>query len=394
MITEPRRLVPPRQRTPPQAERVQDEPRSVPGPAVRYRHVRELDSLRAFAVLAVFGAHVGWAPLAGGWIGVGVFFTLSGYLITSILLREWQATGGIRLRRFYLRRLLRLYPALLLLLAICACFAPLFGDGGTARGYLFTAASTGFYVQDFVLGLTGDAHGFFRHTWSLAVEEQFYLIWPPVLLAVLRRGRNPLTWALFGTASSWMLLALTSRANGATAPPAYALPHTRAGELLLGCALAAWLSRNATSAAPHRALPRPVRLALVPVSLLTLAGLVLVSGEAGLSPWMPLQIMLTASATAVLIFGLTCAPPGDDRVTRCLTMLLTWRPLVWLGTVSYGFYLFHLPALQLLEHYGPASWAVRTALALALAIAAAALSHRLIERPFLRLKDRLDPQHV
>jgi peptidoglycan/LPS O-acetylase OafA/YrhL len=343
-----------------------------------------LDSIRALAVLAVYGAHVGWGPLKGGWIGVGVFFTLSGYLITTILLREWHTTGGVRLRRFYLRRLLRLYPALLLLLAICGCFAPLFGDGGTAKGYNFTAAATGFYVQDFVLGLTGDAHGFFRHTWSLAVEEQFYLIWPPVLIALLKRGRNPLTWAIFGTAISWTLLALTTRTDGVRAPATYALPHTRAGELLLGCALAIWLN----SGRPHLTTARWFGSALVPASLLTLAALGLTSGEAGLSRWMPQQIMLSAGATAVLIFALVTrdTPAGDGNP---LLRLLGWRPLVWLGTVSYGFYLFHLPALQLLEHYGRGSWALRTMLALALAIIAAAASHRLVERPFLRLKDRL-----
>jgi peptidoglycan/LPS O-acetylase OafA/YrhL len=204
----------------------------------------ELDGIRALAVFAVFASHVGWGRMVGGWIGVGIFFVLSGYLITSILMVEWQRTGAIALRSFYLKRLLRLYPALLVMLVGCALFAPVFGNGGTAKGYLFSAAATGLYFQDFIAGITGSAHGAFLHTWSLAVEEQFYMFWPPALILILRKRASVLVWALAGTAVSWILLLFTTRGRAGTVPATYALPHTRAGELLLGCALAAWLARD------------------------------------------------------------------------------------------------------------------------------------------------------
>jgi peptidoglycan/LPS O-acetylase OafA/YrhL len=332
--------------------------------------------LRALAVLGVFASHVGYSRLVGGWIGVGVFFVLSGYLITSILSAEWARTGAVSLRRFYLRRLLRLYPALLLMLALCAFFTPIFGDGGTAAGYLRTAAATGLYYQDFIVGITGSAHGGFVHTWSLAVEEQFYLIWPPVLIFLLRRGRSVFGWALAGTALSWALLALTTQARPGLAPATYALPHTRGGELLLGCAVAVWLNRN-PAVLRHPLLTRWA----APAAALGLLALSLIAGQAGLSAWMPLQIAAAALLSAVLIIGLV----SDD--TGLISRLLSCRPLVWLGGISYGVYLFHLPVMEALAHL-PIPWSAQILLAFAITLAIAGLSYRYLEKPLLRLKPR------
>jgi peptidoglycan/LPS O-acetylase OafA/YrhL len=333
----------------------------------------ELDGLRALAVLAVFASHVGWGPLLGGWIGVGVFFVLSGYLITSILLKEWQRTQSIKLRRFYLRRLLRLYPALLVMLAFCTLFIPVFSYGG----YVFTALATGLYFQDFVTGLEGSSHGFL-HTWSLAVEEQFYLLWPLVLILALRRRWSVLNVALTGVLISWSLLIFTTQARGHEAPASYAMPYTRAGELLLGCAFAAWLATS-----PRVLNWAFVRLALAPGCLLGLGVLLLISGPAGMSSWMPLQIIGTAVLSAGLITGLR-ADTGQPTAR-----LLQLRPLVGLGVVSYGFYLFHLPLLILSVKYLPGPWAGQVAFALVITLAAALGSYRWLERPLLSLKSRI-----
>jgi len=352
---------------------------SSPEDARGFGYRPELDSLRALAVLAVFASHVGWGPLVGGWIGVGIFFVLSGFLITSILLTEFRRTGTIALRRFYLRRLLRLYPALLAMLGFCALFAPVFGDGGTAAGYLFTAASTGLYLQDFVAGITGQAHGGFLHTWSLAVEEQFYLLWPPVLILALRRRWSIAACALGGGLVSWLLLALTTRPRGDVVPMTYAMPYSRAGELLLGCALGAWLSGG-----PSAVLRRVgVRRALAPVCLLGLGVVLLTAGRAGMSSWMPLQIIVTALLAAGLITGLSADP--QQPLARALRM----GPLVGLGVISYGFYLYHLPLLDLSVRYLPVPWAGQVMLALFATLGAAAASYRWLEKPLLRLKNRI-----
>ncbi len=369
-----------------------DEPDLVVGPALvrppvdeqvkkGFGYRPELDGLRALAVVAVFFSHVGWGRLTGGWIGVGIFFVLSGYLITSILMSEWNRTGGIALKRFYLRRLLRLYPALLVVLVFCAFFAPVFGDGGTIGGYLLSALATGLYVQDFVVGLTGSAHGGFLHTWSLAVEEQFYLVWPPVLILVLRRRWSVLNAALTGVLISWSLLIFTTRARGKDVPltpMTYVMPYSRAGELLLGCALAAWL---ATSPAILRT--AFARTVLAPACFLGLGLMVLVAGPAWISSWMPLQIIATALLAAGLIVGLV-ADSGQP-----VSQLLGFGPLVSLGVVSYGFYLFHLPLLDLSVKYLPGPWAGQVVVALGLTVAAAFASYRFIEKPLLRLKNRI-----
>ncbi|GAB3242659.1 acyltransferase family protein [Kineosporia babensis] len=344
----------------------------------RFGYRPELDGLRALAVLAVFVSHVGWGPLAGGWIGVGIFFVLSGYLITSILMSEWDRSEGIALRRFYLRRLLRLYPALLVMLAFCALFAPVFGDGGTAGGYVFSALATGLYFQDFVAGITGSAHGGFLHTWSLAVEEQFYLLWPPVLIFARRRRWSVLNVALAGVLISWALLIFTTEARPGTVPMSYAMPYSRAGELLLGCALAVALRSD-----PGFLKTLFARVALAPACLLGLGLLLLTGGYAGLSSWMPMQIIATALLAAGLITGLT-ADAG-----QLTGRLLRLSPLVGLGVVSYGFYLFHLPLLDLSVKYLPGPWAGQVLFALVMTMAAAVCSYRWLEKPLLRLKDRI-----
>jgi peptidoglycan/LPS O-acetylase OafA/YrhL len=148
----------------------------------------ELDGIRCFAVLAVFMAHSGYHGFSFGALGVTVFFVLSGYLITTLLTNEWRRDGRFSFGRFYARRVLRLYPALIVLLVVGALFYRDLGDGGTFAGYLRAAAAAGLYFQDFVWGLTGSAHGGFGNTWSLAVEEQFYIVWPLVLVGLLGLG--------------------------------------------------------------------------------------------------------------------------------------------------------------------------------------------------------------
>ncbi len=342
---------------------------------------RELDGVRALAVVLVICSHFPLPALSGGWIGVDIFFVLSGYLITSILVREFDRTSSIRLGQFYLRRVLRLYPALVAMLIVGAFFYGSLGDGGTLLGYLRTAAYSGLYIENFIVGYTGNAHGNIGHTWSLALEEQFYLLWAPVLLLCLRRGRSVLPSLIGGILLSTALLEWATGPNDGI-PLTYFRPETRANELLLGCLLAVLLPGIQRRLEPMRW----VRAAITPLALLALAGVeAFVAHNTRITRY-PLEEIWAGLAAALLIVGLTV---GSERsvTTR---MFRTW-PMVSIGRISYGMYLWLLPVVVVLPiywhpwHGNPYVASVGT---MAVIIAIATVSYFVVERPFLRLKER------
>lgn len=320
------------------------------------RYIPQLDGLRTIAVLLVIASHTAWIP--SGYVGVDIFFALSGYLITTILLREYDE-GRWSLKKFYLRRARRLYPALLTLLVLGLPFASLLAF--SMRHYLKSALIAGVYLSDFATAHSVPYLGALQHTWSLAVEEQFYLLWPLGLLGLLHiRGRA--RWLALGAVTLTMLV-------GLCVLPASALylPFTRGGDILVGCMLALAL-RN-------RQLPRPaVVSSLSAAALVATVALAPVAG----TPHAGLACAAAAVAATGLIGGLL----QGGFLARCLS----WKPLVWLGQRSYGIYLFHLPLLLIL--WGPASAPQRSGRILVEdvlgSVALATLSYWLIESPFLR----------
>jgi peptidoglycan/LPS O-acetylase OafA/YrhL len=332
-----------------------------------------LDGIRAFAILAVFVSHLG---LPGGWVGVEVFFVLSGYLITDRLLHEHGTTGRVGLSRFYLRRALRLYPALLALLLAGAFFYPVLGDGGTLIGYGRTAAFAGLYLQDFVWGFSG-GHGGLGHTWSLAVEEQFYLLWPPVLLLLLRWSRRWIAVIAVAAAGAGLVWTIVGLEPAVLTPPAYFLPWTQAPLLLAGCALAAC-----------RRLPRGVIAGAC--AALGCAGMVAVFAAAN-GP-MPMAAHLGVLLTGCALFSVALVAGVEGGRERGIARCLSWAPLAYLGRISYGYYLCYLPVIEVLNWLIPqTSSDVRAGLDLVATLVLAALSYHLLETPFLRLKARLEP---
>jgi peptidoglycan/LPS O-acetylase OafA/YrhL len=331
--------------------------------------------------------HTGASWAVGGFLGVDVFFVLSGFLITVLLLKEWQRRTQVSLRRFYARRALRLLPAVTLMCAVILVLGPV-GTGAAARNALWKAvAGTMFYFQNWqqafhlipILQLTD-------HTWSLAIEEQFYLVWPTLLIATLllarRAGRDPLNAAL--------IVALTLAAASAiekvvlwSGPGSQARIYygtdTRADPLLIGAALGICYVSGALDRL-RRFLP-----ALAPVALLVI--LVTFGFAHDNSPRL-YQGGLTAFAlaSAVLIGGMALAPATQ------LGRVLAVAPLVWLGRVSYGIYLWHWPVYRYLH---PArlglSWEPTQFVRIAVTLAAATLSFYVLERPLLRLRHRFDP---
>ncbi|HEX7132661.1 MAG TPA: acyltransferase family protein [Iamia sp.] len=349
-------------------------------------HVPAIDGLRAVAVIGVLLFHGGVSWMPGGYLGVDVFFVLSGYLITTLLLRERVATGGIDLRQFWVRRLRRLAPALLLLLAVVGIAAPflvdaaqrasLRSDGLAALGYV---ANWRFIVseQSYFAGVPSPL----RHLWSLSVEEQWYLVFPVVLALVLRstrRIRVVLAGLVLVTVASALWMAHLA-AGPVELSRAYYGTDSRAHSLLVGAILAI----AAAQWPLHRA-RRALAVLGVAGAVLVVAAFVLV-GEA--DRWMYRGGFLgLALATAAVIAAVALPRPVGP-----LSRVLGWAPLVAVGKVSYGLYLWHWPVDVVLTPDrtgldGDAAWQEPALFALrtAVAVAATVASYRWIEQPVRR----------
>lgn len=355
-----------------------------------------LDGIRALAVVAVLAFHTSAAWASGGSLGVDVFFVLSGFLITSLLLSEAGRTGSVRLRWFYARRALRLFPALLVMLAAAALYAVLAPHPVATNGLTAGIVGSALYVSDFQAA-TGHVPvlGLVEHTWSLSIEEHFYLVWPVVLLLVLRRrgsddrsgsrssrgaGRLALVAAAL-TVVSAALPVLLWRGQTSVRRLYYA-PDTRAQQLLIGCLLAVALAYG--SPALRGRLTR-VCTAAAPAALVAL--LLMVVFGSWRSPTYYLGGMTVVALLAAVLVTAVVTSPGAP-----LTRLLAWRPLVGLGRISYGLYLWHWPVYLVLNSpfLGLSYWptqAVRVAVALALALT----SYGVVEKPFLRLQRYVRP---
>jgi peptidoglycan/LPS O-acetylase OafA/YrhL len=342
---------------------------------MRYRP--DLDGIRAAAILAVMAYHTTIGAFGGGWLGVDVFFVLSGFLITTLLLREFDDTGRISWARFYGRRALRLYPALIAIVVAGLVFFRDFGDHGTLRGYGTTALLALTYTEDLVYGLTGDPHGNMLHTWSLSVEEHFYLIWPLALMVLLPWRRRASWWVGGAAVASWLAMAATVHVHSADGTPyrSYILPWSVAWTLLVGCGLAVIVRSGR--------LPRILAQTRVGVTAAVLAVLAtLAAARLPREPHMVWESALVVLGTAVLIAHL-------DTEGGLLRRLLGWAPLAYVGRRSYGLYLWHFPILVLLQRHLNAGGRLDGIAMVVLAFAAAEVSYRVVERPFLRLKSRI-----
>jgi peptidoglycan/LPS O-acetylase OafA/YrhL len=335
---------------------------------------RPLDGLRAVGVLAVMAYHFSYGHFPGGFLGVQLFFVLSGFLITTLLVEEHRATSAISLRNFYMRRVLRLAPALLLAILLCDAVMFAVPDAQITPSLSPVAANAAvlLYVANWVQAPNPGDIGALSHAWSLSVEEQFYLLWPVGLLILFSRTRRPWAWA-FGLA----LLAsvITFVALLATHAPAslYYSSSTHAVPLLLGCGAALW--PKARALAPHwAAIGGAVVLAVMFLTVnLTDA-------------WMYAGGFVIAAVACTLLVT-HCASSQSP-----LSSLLSFSPLVAIGRISYGLYLFHFPIFLVARHLVLPHDHLRLALLMAAGVLAtftiATASYFLLEKPVLRLKDR------
>jgi peptidoglycan/LPS O-acetylase OafA/YrhL len=337
----------------------------------------QLDGLRALAIVAVMGFHYFPGVFRGGHLGVELFFVLSGYLITGLLVAERSSTDAIDLRAFWARRALRLYPALVVAVIGALIFAGVLGNPGLGdSGVAISALAALLYVNDFAL-LGGNFNGYLDPTWSLGVEEQFYIAWP-LALGRLLRTRSPATLGrLAGALAAGCALVnavvyfaaahfLHHRGFGFRVD--YFTPLGHATALLAGCAVA--LSP-----------PRPGRI----LSCIAAAGGALIVAFFFVGPalhgsalWYGAQQLFVIAAAAVI------AHQASRR-----SRLLAAAPVVWLGRRSYAVYLWHQAILVAVSHELTHASTVGLALVgIPCSIAVAELSARYVERPFLRLKRR------
>lgn len=339
-----------------------------------------LDGLRAIAVLAVLIYHAQPAWLPGGFLGVEVFFVVSGYIITALLTAEWDSKGGIDLGGFWARRARRLLPA-----AFAVIFASLIvsllalpAEVAELRSIALAAAT---YCTNWYLILDQQSYfeswgrpSLLRHLWSLALEEQFYLIWPPLLALYVLKLRQRLGFCLLllaaAASAAWMAYLYDS---GADVSRLYYGTDTRATGFLIGGALGLVWRPTAIHGLSHRSRGRVEAAGGIGLVLLLMSLMLLDEGKSTLYQGGFATVSLCGAAVVMAV----TLPAG--RLSR----LASTRPMVWVGVRSYGLYLWHWPVFMLtrpgvdVDLDGPLLLAVQ----LVACVCLAELSYRFIEQP-------------
>lgn len=345
-----------------------------PSSSGRVGHIAALDGLRGIAVAAVVAYHLDSSVVSGGFLGVSLFFTLSGFLITNLLLAEWRQTGHIELRSFWQRRFRRLLPASLAGIALVVLMAPFVWDATQLRDLPGDVVASLAYVANWRFIISGDAYaaGFeapspLLHYWSLAIEEQFYLL-VGVLTIWLGRATSRRRWVMvFGGLAIASMIATLALYDPLATDRVYFGSLTRAFELLAGVLLALLIGL-ASPRWLRRVTPvvGPIMLVAAVAAFLTVEITDTFLYRGGF--W--LMALLSCALIIIAISGGTIAT------------FLAWRPLTALGLISYGVYVYHWPLFLWLteDRTGLDGWALAT-LRLTVTFALAIISFILLERP-------------
>ena len=338
-----------------------------------HSHIPALDGLRAVAVFLVIVSHFGFEMVPGAH-GVMIFFVLSGFLITWLLLKENERDGTISLTAFYKRRTLRIFPAFyaywLLMVAVLV---------GTGRAVLWPHAwSALFYTSNYYSAINGDPNNGFSHTWSLAIEEQFYLLWPFVFLMLRGNLKRMTTFLVALIGAVWIHRAILCFVFHVDQAYIYASFDTRLDELMVGCLVAVLLKRRALT----RVWGAISRSSLLPLAALGILAVSIYCGE--------LYIFRYRDVFGFAIEPLLVAILVVQMIAFSSTSLWRWTEWNWikfLGRISYSLYLYQQLTLHAVKNaLGHYPLGVQLCGAILVTLILATMSHYLIERPFLRLK--------
>jgi peptidoglycan/LPS O-acetylase OafA/YrhL len=346
-------------------------------------HVPELDGVRGIAVLMTVVAHSFFTIAPGGGLtGVALFFVLSGFLITSILVAEWDKTALISLRRFYARRILRLAPALaaVLILYLVLAFSGLspVALGDRLRSAFFVATYFGNWQS-----ASGGNLAELSHTWSLAVEDQFYFLWPVSLVFLLRSGLSRsriIAVTAVAMAALVLLRAVAWTSGGVPWERVFYGTDMVGSSLLIGCLAALAFSWGLLPKLPGS---RAIAVGAL-VTLLATCALVSQHDLVGRLYLATIGFPIIAIASATLIVTLA--------LDRSAAPFLGHPVLVYFGRISYALYLWHLLTIQVLGKVFHIAGVERSVISIPIAIGLATLSYLAIERPFLRLKRHFEPR--
>jgi peptidoglycan/LPS O-acetylase OafA/YrhL len=347
-----------------------------------------LDGLRAVAVLVVVIYHLdievfGQKVFAGGYGGVDIFFVLSGFLITTLLIKEIDTTNGLDFRAFYARRALRLFPALAVVIVFAVLAAATFAPTDVRHPTFAGLPWVIFYVGNWDVALVSRTSlGLLAHTWSLAIEEQFYVLWPVIFLLFFARIRNRrrIGQGLLALAGIDVLYQFAMRYHGWSNARLGNGLDTHCDGLLIGCGIAFLLvSRNADAAAGRWTRVGGIGgVCVLAITIMTASPSHFYVTTAG--------ITLASAATGAVLWSMLISP------IRLFDLVLSSRPAVWVGKRSYGLYLWHYPILLALNPF--ASTGVRRyeadLVVVLLSLVATIASYRFVEQPFLRLKTRFE----
>jgi peptidoglycan/LPS O-acetylase OafA/YrhL len=382
------------------------------GPSLGY--LPSFDGLRGLFVIFVVGFHAKLVPLYGSPLFVDWFFVVSGFLITTLLLDEWKKTDQVNLRNFYTRRALRLFPAMyamvvvfVLLMVAIELFAP--GLQEEIDGWWVDALSTSLYSYNFAYVALLSA-GLITHAWSLAVEEQFYLIWPPILRRTLRRGTRRSDLHLIAgavlfiavffflrihfqhmiewTSEGETVFALKDEDSIQWQGVLYRMGMMRPDMIVYGC-LVAVVAKSVPKETPQWLLRT---LSVVAPLCWVIFGLTVVFGGSG-SGTVPGLALFGGAWYSISLLGL--GPTTLDLYLRresWYSKAVLVKPLRYLGLRTYGIYIWHMlaifPFLAMIDESHGVKKLVLASMATCSGLLAGIASHRFIERPFLRLKDR------
>ncbi|HVV01420.1 MAG TPA: acyltransferase [Verrucomicrobiae bacterium] len=340
-----------------------------------------LDGIRGLAILAVVAAHAGFTNGSAAFVGVDVFFVLSGFLITTLLVEEWDYLGDIDLRLFYWRRALRILPALILVCCAFTAVAWITEPRSDALEVTLDGVYSLCYVANWVRVFGHLQASLFAHTWSLGIEEQFYLVWPLALILLLRRTESRKSLAY------WLVLVIVLvnvyrivffteefRISRGT--------DTRADALMIGALAGILFSSNLISQACW------FRRLSTSAGFVSMSGLLLIS----VFDWFrrDINIFVRCIYPLVSLFGAALIMELLNSPDGWMCKVLSRRYLVYLGRISYGLYLWHYPIFRLIEARS-LSRTAELSLELSISLAVTILCYHFVEKPILKYKRRATP---